>query len=67
MRFPFPQFSSRRKSHQLSQQDEAVFAEAKELAQLRLEQCIADREIWVPATGDGLRHFDLLKKWPDFS
>jgi hypothetical protein len=30
----------------LSKQDEEVFAQAKELASLRLEQCIADRQIF---------------------
>ena len=42
-RFPF------RKKVQESKQDEKVFAEASELAQLRLEQCIADLDIWPPA------------------
>ena len=47
MKFPFPQFSSR-KAEKLSRQDEKVFAEASELALLRLEQCIADLHILVP-------------------
>ena len=44
----------------LSKQDEEVFAEAKELASLRLEQCIADLQISVPTVKDPSRH--LLKK-----
>lgn len=67
MRFPFPQFSSRRKAEQLSKQDEVIFAEASELAQLRLEQCIADLQIWVPATSDPLRPRRPLKKFTDLT
>jgi hypothetical protein len=36
----------------MSRQDEKVFAEARELAQLRLEQCIADWQIFSPAFQD---------------
>lgn len=66
MRFPFPQFSSRKKPEQLSKQDEVIFAEASELAQLRLEQCIADLQIWVPAT-DPLRPRRPLKRFTDLT
>ena len=45
-----PRFPSRKNSQeQLSKQDEQVFAEASELARLRLEQCVADLRIWLPA------------------
>lgn len=50
----FPQFAFRRKVQTLSRQDEKVFAEARELAQLRLEQCIADLEIWAPVINERL-------------
>ncbi len=53
MKFPFPQFSSR-KAEKLSRQDERVFAEASELALLRLEQCIADLAILVPTVNNTL-------------
>lgn len=49
----FPHFASRKKIG-LSKQDEAVFAEASELAQLRLEQSIADLRISVPTMNDTL-------------
>jgi hypothetical protein len=44
-----PRFPFRKKVQDLSKQDEKIFAEASELAQLRLEQCIADLDIWPPA------------------
>jgi hypothetical protein len=47
-----PYFSSRKKIESLSREDERVFAEASELAQLRLEQSIADLRFWVPAMND---------------
>jgi hypothetical protein len=47
-----PYFSSRKKIERLSRQDEKVFAEASELAQLRLEQSIADLRVWVPTMND---------------
>jgi hypothetical protein len=47
-----PYFSSRKKIERLSRQDEKIFAEASELAQLRLEQSIADLRVWVPAMND---------------
>lgn len=45
MKFPFPHFPSRKKTPKLTRRDERVFAEASELARLRLEQCIADLHI----------------------
>jgi hypothetical protein len=54
MKFPFPHFPSRQKTAKLTRQDERVFAEASELAQLRLEQCIADLQIWPPTTNHAL-------------
>jgi len=50
MKFPSPHFPSRQKTAKLTSQEERVFAEASELAQLRLEQCIADLQIWLPTT-----------------
>jgi hypothetical protein len=44
-----PRFPFRKKVQDFNKQDEKVFAEASELAQLRLEQCIADLDIWPPA------------------
>jgi len=41
-----PPFSLR-KHGKLTRQEEKIFAEASELALLRLEQCIADLHIWV--------------------
>ena len=38
----FPHFKSRKRIGSRSIQDEKVFAEARELAQRRLEECIAD-------------------------
>ena len=49
MRLPFLKFSSSRPG-KLSRKDAKVFAEACELALLRLEQCIADAYISRPAT-----------------
>jgi hypothetical protein len=60
----FPYFSSRKKIERLSREDERVFAEASELAQLRLEQSIADLRVWIPAmndTGDGRASRPLKK------
>jgi hypothetical protein len=48
----FPYFSSLKKIGKLRRLDEKVFAEASELAQLRLEQSIADLRVWVPAMND---------------
>jgi len=36
----------------LSQQDEEILAQAKELASLRLEQCLADRQIFLASVAD---------------
>jgi hypothetical protein len=54
MKFPFPHFPSRKKTPKLTRREERVFAEASELARLRLEQCIADLHIWLPTTNDTL-------------
>jgi hypothetical protein len=45
MKLTFPHFRRLKKTAQLTKQDERVFAEASELAQLRLEQCIGDQHI----------------------
>ena len=69
-----PHFLSR--THRLSKQDERVFTEARELALLRLEQCIADLRIAAPAMKLGIPlgpsnasdpHEPplALLKWPD--
>jgi len=50
-----PHFRSRKKFEKSSKQDEEVFAEASELALLRLEQCIADLRISVPTMRDAIR------------
>jgi hypothetical protein len=47
MKLPFLRFSSYRPG-KLSRKDAKVFAEACQLALLRLEQCIADSYICVP-------------------
>jgi hypothetical protein len=47
-----PHFSLRKKVEKLNRRDEEVFAEAKELALLRLEQSIADRRILAPTMND---------------
>ena len=47
-----PHFSLRKKVGTLNRQDEEVFAQAKELALLRLEQSIADRRILAPTMND---------------
>jgi hypothetical protein len=52
MRLPHRPF--RQKFQKSSKQDE-VFAEASELASLRLEQCIADLRISVTAVGGTIR------------
>jgi hypothetical protein len=54
MKFPFPHFPSRQKTANLTRQEERVFAEASQLVQLRLEQCIADLQIWPPTTNYAL-------------
>jgi hypothetical protein len=51
MRFSLPKFSSSRPGR-LSRKDAKVFAEACQLALLRLEQCIADSYIAVPRMDD---------------
>ena len=48
-----PHFLSR--VHKPSKQDEKVFTEARELALLRLEQCIADLRIAAPVTNIGIK------------
>jgi hypothetical protein len=70
-----PHFLSR--IHKLSRQDEKVFTEARELALLRLEQCIADLRIAAPAMKIGIKPLGppdashphqpplSLLKWPD--
>jgi hypothetical protein len=58
MIFSFPRFPSRKKTAKSTRQEENVFIEASELAQLRLEQCIADLRAWLPtmnAKRDGRR------------
>ena len=47
-----PHFSSLKNFEKLTKRDEEVFAEASELAVLRLEQCIADLGISTPAMND---------------
>lgn len=52
----FPQLLTRKKnSEQLNRKDAQVFARAKELASLRLEQCITDLQIFIPAVKDKTR------------
>jgi hypothetical protein len=46
----------------LSRQDEEVFNQAKELASLRLEQCLADRQISLPSVTDRPSTMQLLSK-----
>jgi hypothetical protein len=46
----------------LSKQGEEVFAQAKELAALRLEQCVADRQMFVPSITDRPSTMQLLSK-----
>ena len=60
-----PHFASRNKFDKLSKQDEEVFAEASELALLRLEQCIADLRISVPIMRDSIspRGLQPLRKY----
>ena len=55
MKFPFPHFPSRQKTARLTTQEERVLAEARELDQLRFEQCTADLQIWLPTTNHVLR------------
>jgi hypothetical protein len=47
-RMKLPQFPSRKNSQRPNKQDDEVFAEASELAMLRLEQCMADLRISSP-------------------
>jgi hypothetical protein len=49
----FPHFRSRKKFEK--EQDEEIFAEASELALLRLEQCIAEQRITDPTMRDAIR------------
>ncbi len=42
MKLPFPYFRSRKRAAKSGRQDEELFAQASELALLRLEQCMAD-------------------------
>ena len=42
MKLAFPHFHFHKHPVQQKKKDEVVFAEARELAQLRLEQCVAD-------------------------
>jgi hypothetical protein len=58
MKLPFLRFASSRRG-KLSRSDAKVFAEACELAQLRLEQCLADSYICVPIIDDRRIH-----RWP---
>lgn len=51
MKFPFLRFPASRPG-KLSRKDAKVFAEACQLALLRLEQCIADSYISVPRMDD---------------
>ena len=53
MKLPFLKFSSSQPG-KLSRRDQKIFAEACELALLRLEQCIADSYISVPRMDDRL-------------
>lgn len=55
MRFLLPKFSSSRPG-KLSRRDAKIFAEACELALLRLEQCIADSYICVLTSDDRRIH-----------
>lgn len=50
-----PHFRSHKKFEKLDKQDEEVFAEASELALLRLEQCFADQRIPGPTMRDAIR------------
>ncbi len=53
MRFPHLPF--RQEVQNSSKQDDEVFAQASTLASLRLEQCIADLGILVPAVRGAIR------------
>ena len=50
-----PHLAWRKKFDKLNKQDEEVFAEASQLALLRLEQCIADLQISAPIMTDSIR------------
>jgi hypothetical protein len=56
-----PHFASRKKFDGLSKQDETVFAEASQLALLRLEQCLADLRISVPILRNSIPPRELQK------
>jgi hypothetical protein len=56
-----PYFPSRKNSQKLNQQDDEVFAEASELAVLRLEQCIADLRISAPEIKLVTRPVDFIR------
>ena len=58
MKLAFFRFASSRPG-KLNRRDAKVFAEACELAQLRLEQCLADSYICVPTIDDRRIH-----RWP---
>jgi hypothetical protein len=62
MKFSLPHFPLRKKTTKFTKQDERLFAEASELAKLRLEQCIADLHMWLPTTNDTLIGRGPLKK-----
>ena len=55
----FPYFEWRQQPGKLSRRDERVFAEARVLAMLRLEQCVADLRIPFPITARAIRRDDL--------
>ena len=60
-----PRFQSLQRAEKASKLDEQVFAEASELALLRLEQCIADLRIWIPTVREVTRaQHRSLKKFP---
>jgi len=53
MTFPFPRFSIAQKDRKIDEaRGRGDFAEASELAKLRLEQCIADLQIWLPTMNE---------------
>jgi hypothetical protein len=73
-----PHFLSVKSIHKLSKQDDKIFAEARELALLRLEQCIVDLRTPAPTTRNGVKPLGLsdakqplevllgsFLKWPD--
>jgi hypothetical protein len=48
----FPNFGSRKKIRTVRGREERSFAEASELAKVRLEQCIADLHVHAATTQD---------------